>query len=56
MIEAELKITLDDEGLARLRRSPALARLRAEAGTTKTLVSVYYDTPGHALAAAGVSL
>ena len=56
MIEAELKIGLAEDELARLRRSPALAALRAERGTTKDLVSVYYDTPGHALAAAGVSL
>ncbi len=56
MIEAELKIGLDEAGLARLRRSPALAALRAAPARTKALVSVYYDTPGHALAAAGVSL
>ena len=53
MIEAELKIGLDEDGLARLRVSPVIARLRTEPGKTKTLVSVYYDTPGHALAAAG---
>ena len=56
MIEAELKIGLDEAGLARLRGSPALAALRAEPARTKDLVSVYYDTPGHALAEAGVSL
>ena len=56
MIEAELKIGLDEDGLARLRVSPVIARLRTEPGKTKTLVSVYYDTPGHALAAAGISL
>lgn len=56
MIEAELKIGLDEEGLTRLRRSPVLARLRAAPGRTRDLVSVYYDTPAHDLAAAGVSL
>lgn len=56
MIEAELKITLDEAGLARLRRSPVVARLRMAPGRTQDLVSVYYDTPDHALAAAGVSL
>lgn len=56
MIEAELKITLDEAGLARLRRQPALARLRVGERRTQQLVSVYYDTPEHALAAAGVAL
>jgi len=56
MIESELKITLDRAGLSRLRRHPALAALRLAPRRSETLVSVYYDTPGHALAAAGVSL
>ncbi len=47
MIETELKITLDAEGLARLRRHPELARLRRAPRRTETLVSVYYDTAGH---------
>lgn len=56
MIERELKITVDAAGLARLARHPALAGLRAAPRRTDALVSVYYDTPDHALAAAGVSL
>ena len=56
MIESELKITLDARDLARLRRHPALAGLRLAPRRTETLVSVYYDTPDRALAAAGVSL
>ena len=56
MIESELKITLDAPGLARLRRHPALAGMRRGPRSAETLVSVYYDTPDHALAAAGLSL
>ena len=56
MIETELKIALDAGELARLRRHPALAELRLAPRRTETLVSVYYDTPDQALAAAGVSL
>ncbi len=56
MIEAELKIGLDEAGLARLRKSPVIARLRCGPGKTSVLVSIYYDTPGNALAEAGVSL
>jgi triphosphatase len=56
MIEAELKIALNPAGLRRLRRAPALARMRAGPRRTRALVSVYYDTPDLALAAADVSL
>lgn len=56
MIECELKLSLDAAALARLKRHPALVAHRTEARRTETLVSVYYDTPDHALAAAGVSL
>lgn len=56
MIECELKLSLDAAALARLKRHPALAARRAEPRRTETLVSVYYDTPDHALATAGVSL
>lgn len=56
MIESELKITVDARTLGRLRRHPALAELRTAPRTTEALVSVYYDTPDHALAAAGVAL
>jgi inorganic triphosphatase YgiF len=56
MIETELKIALDAAALARLRRHPALSRLRLAPRRTQELLSVYYDTPGHALAAADISL
>jgi len=56
MIETELKITLDTATAARLARSPVLAELRAEPRRTETLVSIYCDTAGHALAAAGIAL
>jgi len=56
MIESELKVTLDPAGLARLRRHPALADLRLAPRRTEALVSVYYDTPDMALAAAGLTL
>lgn len=55
--EIELKILLDEAAERRLRASPALRRLRGEGrAVTRQLVSVYYDTPGHALAAAGIAL
>jgi inorganic triphosphatase YgiF len=56
MIESELKVALDAKELARLRRHPALAAMRLAPRKVERLVSVYYDTPGQALAAAGVSL
>lgn len=53
--EVELKITLDPGGDARLRRAPALED-RAAPARNADLVSVYYDTPGEALAQAGIAL
>ena len=53
--EVELKLTLDPEAEARLRRDPAL-EARSVPGRDVTLVSVYYDTPGEALAQAGIAL
>lgn len=56
MTETELKIWLDEGQAARIRREGALAALRLEKPRTDALVSVYYDTSAHALAAAGASL
>jgi inorganic triphosphatase YgiF len=54
--EVELKITLDAEAAGRLANSVVLGELRVEPGRTETLVSIYYDTPEEALAAAGIAL
>jgi triphosphatase len=56
MIESELKLSLDADGMARLRQHPALASMRVQPRRSQKLVSVYYDTPDKTLAAAGVSL
>lgn len=56
MIETELKINIDRETAVRLGRPGALAELRVEPQRVERLVSVYYDTPDSALAAARVSL
>lgn len=56
MTETELKITLDAKGLKALMRHPALARHRLAPRRREQLVSIYYDTPGHALAVAGIGL
>jgi inorganic triphosphatase YgiF len=55
-METELKITLDEGDAARLRRSPALAELRAAPRRSENLVSVYHDTADHALERAGIAL
>ncbi len=54
--EVELKIAMDAADEARLRRHPALSRLRSTPRRTEKLVSVYYDSPDHALAKAGIAL
>ncbi len=56
MIETELKFTLDAAGEARLRRHSRLEAMRIAPRRTQELVSIYYDTPDQALAAAGMSL
>ena len=56
MIETELKFTLDAAGEARLRRHAGLEAMRLAPRRTQDLVSIYYDTPDQALAAAGMSL
>lgn len=54
--EVELKIAMSAADEARLRRHSAFAELRTAPRRTKTLLSVYYDTPDHALARAGMAL
>lgn len=54
--EVELKIGMEAADEARLRRHPDLGRLRVVPRRTEKLVSVYYDTPDHALARAGIAL
>ncbi len=56
MIETELKITLDADGMARLRCHPSLAELRLEPRRRLRLLSIYCDTADHALGRAGMSL
>lgn len=56
MIETELKFTLDAAAEARLRRHAGLEAMRLAPRRTQDLVSIYYDTPDQALAAAGMSL
>ncbi|MEM8571989.1 MAG: CHAD domain-containing protein [Pseudomonadota bacterium] len=56
MVETELKIALDPDQEARLRRHPGLSRLRSGARRSQNLVTVYYDTPDHALSTAGIAL
>lgn len=47
---------LDRETETRLRRHAALKDLRLTPRRTETLLSVYYDTPDHALASLGIAL
>lgn len=54
--EVELKITLDPASAKQVMTAAALAELRVARGRTETLVSIYYDTPGESLAAAGIAL
>jgi triphosphatase len=55
-LEVELKLEVMPKSLDRLRRHPAFAGQDGNAGTTQTLVSVYYDTPDLLLHRKGLSL
>ena len=55
-LEMELKLEVMPKSLDRLRRHPAFAGQDGNAGTTQTLVSVYYDTPDFLLHRKGLSL
>lgn len=53
--ELELKLELTREELRRVQCHPALGSLSVGAPVTRTLRSIYYDTPDHRLRAQGIS-
>lgn len=54
--EIELKLAIAPEGVERLKRLPALRAHRNGRAVSKTLRSVYYDTPDQRLARAGITV
>jgi inorganic triphosphatase YgiF len=54
--EFELKLELTPEELQRVNEHPALRGLTVGEPTTRTLRSIYFDTPDQRLRAAGISL
>jgi triphosphatase len=54
--EIELKLTVPAATLAAVRAHPAVAAVASGRLRSRPLVSTYYDTPEHDLAAAGVAL
>ena len=54
--ELELKLELSREELQRIGEHPALGTLGAGEPVTRTLRSIYFDTPDHRLRAQGISL
>lgn len=54
--ETELKLALEPRALERLRRHPVVRELKRGRGVTRTMTSVYFDTPDHRLHHAGASL
>src|SRR5262249_7865823 len=54
--ELELKLELTHEELQRVGEHPALGTLGAGEPVTRTLRSIYFDTPDHRLRARGISL
>jgi len=54
--ELELKLELTHEELARVSANPDLGTLSVGPPVTRTLRSVYFDTPDHRLRALGISL
>jgi triphosphatase len=54
--ELELKLTLTPEELQRVGAHPALEDLTVGQPVTRTLRSIYFDTPDHRLRARGISL
>lgn len=56
MTEIELKFVLDDDGMRRIKSRLKGLNLNETAPRTRTLRSVYYDTPDHRLKKAGIAL
>lgn len=56
MIESELKLLLDADGMRAIAAHPRLPALRLRPPSTASLVSVYYDTPDLRLREAGIAL
>jgi inorganic triphosphatase YgiF len=54
--EFELKLELTPQQLQRVGGNPALEHLTVGKPTTRTLRSIYFDTPDHRLRAQGISL
>ena len=54
--ELELKLELTPDELRRVHSHPALGDLAAGEPVTRTLRSIYYDTPDHRLRTLGISL
>lgn len=54
--EVELKLAVAPPALTRLKRLPVLREHRRSRSRVKVLHSVYYDTPDHRLAAAGITV
>jgi triphosphatase len=55
-VEVELKLSVDPDALAAVRRHRALARLAGGPWRTTRIVSTYFDTPESELRKAGVAL
>ena len=55
-VEVELKLSVDPEALAALRRHPAIARWARGPWRTTRIASTYFDTPAGELRSAGVAL
>ena len=55
-LEIELKLTLSPEAARALARDPLLAAATVKGPHTQRYYGVYYDTPEHDLARAGVAL
>ncbi|MGA3401259.1 MAG: CHAD domain-containing protein [Acetobacteraceae bacterium] len=55
-VEVELKLLAPAGSLGQLREAPAIARYACNAGVTRRLDAVYYDTPDRALFNHGLSL